>query len=198
MFFRTILFITFIFFLWLGGLAWFSETMVQEPVRSSGHADAIIVLTGGNSRIAEGLHLLAQGKADQLLISGVNPGASLKAIVKASGYHKKVLAEKISLDYQAKSTIGNAQKAVNWIQENNIQSFFLVTANYHMRRALLEFQQRLKDVKIIPHGVNPLDPVCTSWCKDYNVFCLYMNEYNKYLWSLARFAIREVYLALGA
>jgi len=172
--------------------------MVQEPVRSSGHADAIIVLTGGNSRIAEGLHLLAQGKADQLLISGVNPGASLKAIVKASGYHKKVLAEKISLDYQAKSTIGNAQKAVNWIQENNIQSFFLVTANYHMRRALLEFQQRLKDVKIIPHGVNPLDPVCTSWCKDYNVFCLYMNEYNKYLWSLARFAIREVYLALGA
>jgi len=172
----------------------------EQPSNQSSHqVDGIIVLTGGSSRIAAGLDLLAQGRAHKLLISGVKPGVSLQTVINASGYKGKVMIDKISLDTQAKSTVGNAQGAANWIQKNNIHSFLIVTANYHMRRSLLEFRQRFdKKVKIVPYSVNPLGPVvCDSWCKDYKIFCLYLKEYNKYLGALARFAIREVYLALG-
>ena len=46
------------------------ETAEREPAR---HADGIVALTGGADRVSDAVELLAQGHADRLLITGVNP-----------------------------------------------------------------------------------------------------------------------------
>ena len=59
------------------------------PVLSGGRcpladeADAIIVLTGGQSRIDAAVDLLKSGKGKRLLISGVHPAASRAASTSA-------------------------------------------------------------------------------------------------------------------
>jgi hypothetical protein len=51
-------------FLWL---------LPDEEVVLDRNADGIVVLTGGTSRVADALELLAAGRGKRLLISGVNP-----------------------------------------------------------------------------------------------------------------------------
>eukprot|EP01031_Cornospumella_fuschlensis_P014755 gene14755-18030_t len=56
----------------VGGFALFVTRMAaQEPTRPR-PADAIVVLTGGASRVSDGLQLLAEGRGKRLLITGVN------------------------------------------------------------------------------------------------------------------------------
>lgn len=193
MFFKSLALLILGFTLWFGGLVWFIEDMPQGTPMPSLKTGAIVVLTGGNNRIFEGLKLLSQNKSKKLLISGVRHGASLKAVVQGSGYNRAVDAKKITLDYKSTTTVENAQNVAKWASRKKVKSIRLVTANYHMRRSLIEFNHYLKGVKIIPHAINPLDPVQKTWCKDYKIFCLYLNEYHKYLGALARMKIRHVY-----
>lgn len=193
MFFKSLALLIVGFTLWFGGLVWFIEDMPQGTSDPSLKTSAIVVLTGGNNRISEGLELLSQNKSRKLLISGVRPGASLKAVIQASGYNGAIDAKKIALDYKSTTTLENAQNVAKWVAQKEIKSIRLVTANYHMRRALIEFDHYLKDVKIVPHAINPLDPVRKTWCKDYKIFCLYLNEYHKYLGAFARMKIKRAY-----
>jgi hypothetical protein len=62
-------------FLWL---------LPEEEVVLDRNADGIVVLTGGNSRVAEALELLAAGRGKRLLISGVNPGTTTSSSSAAS------------------------------------------------------------------------------------------------------------------
>tara|TARA_R110002095_G_scaffold35504_1_gene33441 strand:+ start:3621 stop:4190 length:570 start_codon:yes stop_codon:yes gene_type:complete len=181
------------FALWFGGLVWFIEDMPQGTPNPTLKTNAIVVLTGGNNRISEGLTLLSQNKSNQLLISGVRQGASLKAIVKGSGYRGSFDPRKVALDYKSTTTVENAQNVATWAKRKQVKSIRLVTANYHMRRALIEFNHYMKSVKIVPHAINPLDSGENAWCKDYKIFCLYLNEYHKYLGAFARMKIQRVY-----
>lgn len=186
MFFKTIFLLTIGFVAWLGGLVWFIDDMAQTPPQHPEKTSAIAVLTGGNNRIAEGLRLLSQDKSDKLIISGVQRGAPLASVVRWSGYKGPVNQRKIHLDYKSTTTVENAQNVAKWAQKQKLKTLRLVTANYHMKRALIEFNQYMKGVRIIPHAVNPLDPVRNAWCKDYKIFCLYLNEYHKYLGAFVR------------
>ncbi len=193
MFFRTIALLIIGFVAWFGGFVWFIEDMPQGSPLPHKNTHAIVVLTGGNNRISEGLDLLAKKKSPKLIISGVQQGAPLGSVIKASGYRGPVNYQRVALDYKSTTTVENAQNIAKWCQRKKINSIRLVTANYHMRRALIEFNHYLKGVKIIPHAVNPLDSARHSWCKDYKVFCLYMNEYHKYLGALARMKLLRFY-----
>ena len=51
-------------------------------------ADAIIVLTGGQSRLDAAIDLLTSGKGERLLISGVHPSASRRQLQAATGGDK--------------------------------------------------------------------------------------------------------------
>jgi len=54
---------------WAGGLVWFAERvshMAPEP----GATDAIVVLTGGSERVAEGVSLLSTGIMSQSELAG--------------------------------------------------------------------------------------------------------------------------------
>src|ERR1700758_869586 len=63
----TALLIGFGIFVWL---------LPEQQGALNRNADGIVVLTGGTSRVAEALELLASGRGKRLLITGVNPGTT--------------------------------------------------------------------------------------------------------------------------
>src|SRR5262245_37722384 len=70
----------------VGGFALFADhvSSLSTP-KDLAAADAIIVLTGGQSRIDAALDLLKSGKGERLLISGVNRSASSETLRAATG-----------------------------------------------------------------------------------------------------------------
>lgn len=164
--------------LWALGWMWFAASVVSmKPYDESVKADAIIVLTGGDKRVNTGLDLLAADKADHLFISGVNSRVKpVELVALWKGDHDKVLP-KITLGYAADSTATNATESQEWIRKNNIKSIRLVTANYHMTRALLMFHKAVPEVEIYKHPVVPDD--FEPWKEQF--WPLTFSEYNKVL-----------------
>src|SRR4051812_16237950 len=65
--------------LWLTGLLAFVAVIPGPAAKPDDRAtDAIIVLTGGGDRLAEGFRLLDRGLAKRLLVSGVASGVTLQ------------------------------------------------------------------------------------------------------------------------
>src|ERR1700726_2571190 len=55
------------------GFLWFAMQVASEETRIEGTADGIVALTGGPSRINDAVELLASGRGQRLLITGVDP-----------------------------------------------------------------------------------------------------------------------------
>ncbi len=175
---------------WTMGYALFVIfTLSVKPSAMPPRADAIVALTGGTNRIGESFDLLLAGKASHLLISGVHKGVSLADIIAASAMDEaktKALAGHccITLDTVAQTTRSNAREAAQWIRENRFRSILLVTSDYHILRAGLEFRRLLPDITIIPHTVRPQN--MKAFSNDFLV--LTYHEYNKYLVIAALYA----------
>lgn len=146
-------------FVWLAGFAWFVHDMgkadADQARRGRETADGILVLTGGADRIAAGMRLLQQGRGRVLLISGVGHGADLRALLRGTGIEPGRLAARITLGRAATSTTGNADEAAGWVAEQGLRSLLVVTASYHMPRALTELARSLPGVRLIPAAVSP-------------------------------------------
>jgi uncharacterized SAM-binding protein YcdF (DUF218 family) len=140
--------------LWAAGFVWFVRT-ASLPAAPPPHADAIVVLTGGSNRIEQALLLLARGAAPRLLVSGVTPGTSAAALVRAAGLDPASLADRITLGQSAVSTLGNAQETVEFVQRYTLHSLIVVTAFYHMPRALAELHHALPGIALYPVPVLP-------------------------------------------
>jgi uncharacterized SAM-binding protein YcdF (DUF218 family) len=138
---------------WLLGFAVFVATVVtMTPVHPTEKTGAIIVLTGGKTRIETGLSLFADGLAPELFITGVHENVTKEELM--NRHVGKPLPECcITIGYKATTTTGNAAEAAEWIKSKNIKSIRLVTSNYHMERAMLEFRHILPGIEIIPHPV---------------------------------------------
>lgn len=154
--------------------------------------DAIVVLTGGGDRLAEGFRLLDRGLAKKMLISGVAQGVTLEQLIDGLGDDKSAapppseLACCVTLGYVASSTVGNALESAKWIAENHFKSVRLVTANYHMIRSLLEFRRTAPAIEVIPHPVFPAEVKDPFWFVHPKTLALIVNEYHKYLVALGR------------
>jgi uncharacterized SAM-binding protein YcdF (DUF218 family) len=143
--------------LWFAGFVWFLAE-IRRPPEPPPHADGIVVLTGGAERVAAGLRLLREGNAGQLLVSGVGHAAALRDLATSSGLDPAAfseLAERITLGRSAGSTHGNALETQAWASRLHITSLIVVTAGYHMPRALAELRGSLPDVVLIPYAVQP-------------------------------------------
>lgn len=151
--FLSMAFLT-VFVLWGVGWLWFAAAVTMTaPEQEQKATEAIIVLTGGNGRVNEGLNLLHDDKAPKLFISGVNKDVS-KNDIYASWQNKNGARPCcVYLGYEAIDTSGNADEVKKWVRKNNITSMRLVTSNYHMTRAFLEVSTALPDVNIIRHAV---------------------------------------------
>lgn len=121
-------------------------------------ADGIVALTGGADRVDTGLRLLADGRAPLLLVSGVGRGAELGELLRhalAGTGSGAGLAGRVTLGREAASTMGNAQETAAWARLHGMRSLIVVTAGYHMDRALLELGRALPGVALYPAPVQP-------------------------------------------
>ena len=183
---HAVLLLAALIFIWIGGyLAFAAWVAILKPAQPDRPTDAVIVLTGGAGRIATGLDLLANGAAPQLYISGVNKAVSLDAIMnrlppQAAG--KNAASCCIVLDYKAGNTEQNASETRAWVQRQNIHSIRLVTSNYHMPRAWLEFRSELPGVEILPYPVMSM----TADLRNGRFWTLTFLEYHKTMLTLIR------------
>jgi uncharacterized SAM-binding protein YcdF (DUF218 family) len=181
-----LLLVTGILLLWLAGLGWFTATLLAGVADPDTPTDAIVVLTGGSQRIEGGLKLLADGKAKKLFISGVYQGVDTAEMLRLSRATPQWVACCVVLGHAADNTVGNALETALWLRHEGYRSIRLVTANYHMRRALLEFRRVVPDVEIIPHPVVPDGARWDPWWAWRGPVYLVVVEYTKYLGALAR------------
>lgn len=143
-----------LFAVWVLGFAVFAGfAILAPPQEPATKTDAIIVLTGGNNRIHEGLKLFAEKKSKNLFISGVHKDVMMGEITRQWQGSPALPPCCITLGYQATSTTENALETREWIEKNNIKTIRLVTGNYHMTRALLEVRHMLPGIKVYMNPV---------------------------------------------
>jgi uncharacterized SAM-binding protein YcdF (DUF218 family) len=181
--------ITFIAFLWTGALVAFVHRIPSEPQdNSEGTADVIVVLTGGELRVAHGFRRLEEGKARILFISGVGRKVKRRELLSAFAspeLREAILAEpeRLQLDYEASNTQSNAVETARFIHEHAYHSLRLITAGYHMPRSLLECRLLMPDVAIIPDPVLPTAFRRDQWWKDAATRHIVLSEFHKF-WAV--------------
>ncbi|HKT85393.1 MAG TPA: YdcF family protein [Novosphingobium sp.] len=138
MFRRTIAFAV---LAWLFGFLWFAMALPQPF--GEGRTDAIIVLTGSTGRIEHAVKLLEKGRASRLLVSGVDREVKPHEFAAQFGVSPQLLKCCVTLGYRAYDTRSNAIEAAAWVSEHKARSVRLVTADWHMRRAMLELSHEM-------------------------------------------------------
>jgi uncharacterized SAM-binding protein YcdF (DUF218 family) len=145
-------------------LLWFGFTMPEEPEEAETKTDAIVVLTGGGGRLEHGYELLKRGLAARLLVTGAGEKTTKEALLKQRlGEVPSDLAARIQLDHRAEDTKGNAEQTANWFNSQNLKSMRIVTSNYHMRRAYLQFRRAMPDARILISPVVPKGYGVNEW-----------------------------------
>ena len=139
---------------WAAGLAWFIR-LADRSDPAPPHADGIVALTGGADRVEAALRLLAAGSAQWLLVSGIGPGTDLATLARHAGVEATPLAARVQLGRQATSTRGNAVETAAWVRAKDIHVLIVVTAWYHMPRAMTEIGRAVPGVALYPAPVDP-------------------------------------------
>jgi uncharacterized SAM-binding protein YcdF (DUF218 family) len=162
--------------LWAAGFVWFIQ-IASRSTPPPPHADGIVALAGGAERIETALRLLAEGRARLLLVSGVGPTAEFGELARRAGV-SPALRDRVTLGRAAVTTRGNASETADWVRENTIRSLIVVTASYHMPRALAELSRALPGVTLYPM---PVLPPALRNSRDAGTLRLLVGEYSKWL-----------------
>jgi uncharacterized SAM-binding protein YcdF (DUF218 family) len=184
--------------IWTAGLFAFAGRVQQStPAADPRPAEGIVALTGANSneRIGAAVDLHAAGFGKRVLVSGVNREATREDIRNATGAVKRLYDCCVDLGFTAADTVGNARETADWAKAMRFSSLIVVTADYHMPRAMLELKAVLQ-----PQGVAlQAYPIATAslnarrWWRTPGGVRLMVVEYSKYLAIL----VRELVLSLG-
>ena len=167
--------------LWLAGLLLYARDIPDRVVDMTTKTDAIVVLTGGSERFAEGLSLLQLHMGRKLFVSGVHRGVEVADLLHVAGQKAEEFDCCIALGHSADNTQGNAQETAAWMRSEGFQSLRLVTGNYHMRRSLSEFHRAMPGVMIVAHPVFPDAVKRERWWTSPGTAHLIASEYVKYL-----------------
>jgi uncharacterized SAM-binding protein YcdF (DUF218 family) len=162
------------------------------PGPSPQHADAIVVLTGGELRLAAAARLLEEGRGSRLLISGVNPHTGRADLKRLSGLTERLFAAKVDVDYAAHSTTSNAEETRAWAKARGYRRLIIVTSSYHMPRSLTELRRAMPDATLVPHPVVPARLRGTRWWTDAFTARVLLAEYVKFLPSAARYGFTRL------
>lgn len=166
-------------FLWGAGFVAFAAFSITAPPREvEKKTDAIVVLTGGDRRIQEGLELFAAHRAPHLFISGVHKDVTKAELMALWQGTAPLPPCCLTLGYKATSTEQNADETSDWIRQQKFTSIRLVTGNYHMLRSLMELHRALPGVEIYIHPVR--QPDLDPWGRRF--WTLLLIEYHKTLY----------------
>ena len=183
------------------GFAWFATTLPREPRDLPAEAtDAVVVVTGGSGRLAAGLQLLEAKRAAKLLVSGVDRATGMAELLKHTPRPEGLTEDLqccVALGYLAGDTVGNAAETAAWMRDQGFRSLRLVTANYHMRRAALEFRMAMPDLSILTYPVEPSGISRDSWWQSRGTLGLMVTEYTKYLVTAAKYLAFEARRAIA-
>ncbi|MDI2112348.1 YdcF family protein [Commensalibacter nepenthis] len=167
-----------IFLVWgFGFIVFVIDTLTYNP--SIPNAQGIVVLTGGAKRIENAIKLLQSNHGKYLLISGVPPTTHLDDIERILPFsltqHDR---DHITLGHNATSTMGNAIETAAWAHYYHLDSLIIVTSSYHIRRAIVEMQSLLENVKLYPYVARNDKKETLSHLHSMRLLFL---EYNKFL-----------------
>ena len=155
-------------------------------------ADGIVVLTGGESRIAEAARLLETGRARRLLISGVNRRNSREDLRRLLHLQPQLFDCCVDVGYDALDTYGNADEARAWANQWHFASLIIVTASYHMPRSLAELALAMPEARLIAHAVVPRQLQGMPWWLRLAAARTLVAEYIKFLPAVTRLAVSRL------
>ena len=180
-------------------LFFFKERILSIDKYESSKESNIVILTGGSNRIKDGLKII--NKFDntnnlhfKILVSGTGKGftkLSLKNILNAN-FNLKLLDCCLELESISKNTFSNATETFKWATRNNIKQFILITSNYHMPRALLEFRNKMPNIKIYTHPITPKKHDINKWLSSTETFSLILTEFSKFLIASFRIKLQNI------
>ena len=185
----------------MGGLAlavgffWFASHVPVEEVVLDRDADGIVVLTGGSSRVADAIDLLAAGRGKRLLISGSRPGTTATEIARLLPGREKLIACCVDLD-TAVNTVANALETRRWVHERGFRSLIVVTSSYHMPRSLAELGKQMPGVTLVPFPVVSDKLRNEPWWASAPTARLILSEYVKFIASQVRMRIEPFSAAI--
>ena len=182
--------------IWASGLLAFAARVDRStPAPEPQAADGIVALTGAgsNARIGAAMELLEDGKAQRMLVSGVNREASREDIRTVSRAVRRLYDCCVDLGFDAANTVGNARETQEWSRAMGFDSLIVVTADYHMPRAMLELRGAMPKTKLTPYPVATSVLKARRWWGTSGGARLMVVEYCKYLAILGR----EAVLGLG-
>jgi len=174
---------------WTVGLFRFAETIPDSVADADTHTDAIVVLTGGSKRLATGLKLLDEEKAERLFVSGVYRGVDVRQLLALSRRSPEDLECCVETGHGALNTAGNAAETADWMRRHGFRSMRLVTASYHMPRSLMEFRHAMPDAEVVPHPVFPDQVMREGWWKWPGTTALIAGEFNKFLLARVSYGV---------
>lgn len=182
--------------IWFSGLLAFADRVQQQtPARAPAPAQGIVVLTGAgsNQRLGAAMGLLEDGYGRRVLVSGVNRMASREDIRNVSRAVRRLYDCCVDLGFNAADTVGNAREIADWAQAMRYRELIVVTADYHMPRAMLELRATMPDAELTPYPVATSVVDAHRWWRTGRSARLMIMEYSKYLTILGR----EAVLGLG-
>jgi uncharacterized SAM-binding protein YcdF (DUF218 family) len=184
--------------IWTAGLFAFTTRVQQStPAPLPQPADGIVALTGANSnqRISAAVNLLERDLGQRVLVSGVNREASREDIRTVSRAVRRLYDCCVDLGFTAADTVGNARETAEWAGAMRYDSLIVVTADYHMPRAMLELRAVLRepDYTLQAYPVPTRALKSSRWWQSPAAARLMVVEYSKYLAILGR----EAVLGLG-
>jgi len=174
------------------GFVWFLSQIKPDEERPTVRADGIVVLTGGSSRVADAIDLLANGYGRRLLISGVNATNGSADISRTLPDSSPLLTCCIDLDRSAVNTRSNASETRRWARDRGLRSLIIVTSNYHMPRALVELSHAMPDVTLVAYPVIGDKWRDEPWWASGAAARLLWSEYMKYLAANVRVHVDRI------
>lgn len=160
-------------------------------------AEGIVVLTGGSSRVSDAMELLAAGYGQRLLISGVHPTIGPSDISRTLPENHALMTCCVDLGRSAVNTRSNAAEARRWAQAHGFKSLVVVTSNYHMPRAIVEFSHEMPDITLIPFAVVGDKWREEPWWTSPSTLRLLLSEYVKYVAAELRVRLADFGLDLA-
>jgi uncharacterized SAM-binding protein YcdF (DUF218 family) len=170
------------------GFLWFIWRVPAAEIPLDRNADGIVALTGGASRIADAIELLAWGRGKRLLISGANRATNSNEISRLNPEFERWVRCCVDID-RSLNTLGNAVETKRWAESRGFRSLIVVTSNYHMPRALAELAHQLPDVVLVPFPVVADRQRSEKWWPGGARARLMLTEYVKYLYAKLRMGV---------